>query len=437
MIVPKFIILLFNLIYEAISTFTTNLANSNSTNISFLAQLNVNCTLAGKVGIVTSFQYYDDNTNAYYKYECSFTSQISQNPLNLLTSYTSYFPLGLYYFSYLEILCPQNFSSGVMISPNTALQSFVLEITNDAAATNSTAPTMRYKYICVNFVQVSNSNPIKFQNPSLSSSCSMPDLYNNFKLLQGPGNGTIDNTMLLTGFKLNVYTNPSNCVIEYNYTRAKSCDLACNSCSGSSATQCISCATGYYYKNNSRSECYNSPPPGYYLSTLWNAFIPCNNNCNNCSATIDSNGKENVICSLCSSGYLIIEGQGICSNTSPVNYYLDIINNKYRLCYKLCQTCSNSGNSTLMNCLTCQSGYYMMSNNASQCYSSSSVPSNYLLINNQFQPCYDSCASCNIIGNLSNSSCLSCASNYYPLFLFCLQKLYRLESLSFCSCYDE
>ena len=69
-----------------------------------------------------------------------------------------------------------------------------------------------------------------------------------------------------------------------------------------------------------------------------------------------------------------------------------------------------------MNCLTCQSGYYLMSNNASQCYSSSSVPSNYLLINYQFQSCYSSCASCNIIGNLSNPG-LYCASNYYPLFI--------------------
>ena len=188
-------------------TFITDYAISPA-NISILANLKINCTSGVKVAAISSFQFYDNGTSAYFKYKCSFSSQISQNPKHLFTNFVA---LDIYLLNELNISCPQNFISSGIQSTNTAIQSFEMEVQNFTQ--------MRYRYTCVSFVQVLNTNQITSQTPINSiPSCSQTTMFNYLNLTQGPENCISNDYVLLTKFNKVHKIFGTTCQHFYNYT---------------------------------------------------------------------------------------------------------------------------------------------------------------------------------------------------------------------------
>ena len=55
--------------------------------------------------------------------------------------------------------------------------------------------------------------------------------------------------------------------------------------------------------------------------------------------------------------FRIFINRNICIDTIPENYYLDISDNIYKICYNTCRNCIKSGNNINNNCDECINGY--------------------------------------------------------------------------------
>ena len=393
------IIVVFQLICEAINKFSTAKVISGG-NVTNLGSLIINCTINGNTGALLWFQYYDDGNNAYYDYDCNFFNQTTKNIITVFTSYgnATTSPVNNY-----NLVGQHNIDCTSI--GNYAINTFYL----DYSQINN---KFRYVFICV---QINALNPTisSWQTNSFvsnASPCNYGSL-NYFKNLIGPNFGSTDTNSLLIQTKL--YDSSVNCNSYYVYKTRIICDISCSGCSNT-ATNCNSCATGYYSLLNSSSVCYSTPPSGYYLSILQQKYCPCNSNCDSCNSTV-INGNEKINCFKCLSGFLMVEGLGNCVNLVPQGYFLDTIKNMYSLCYNSCNTCSTAGTVNSMNCLTCASGNYPLNDKPSQCFSSSNISSNYVLNNNIFYKCYVSCGTCSSVGNSIDNKCNTCATNYYTL----------------------
>ena len=75
---------------------------------------------------------------------------------------------------------------------------------------------------------------------------------------------------------------------------------------------------------------------------------------------------------------------------------------------------SNTGNIISQNCLNCNEGYYLKSG-TKNCYNNETIePGHYLDINifpNVWKECYKKCSTCETLGNSTNMNCLSCNLN--------------------------
>ena len=73
----------------------------------------------------------------------------------------------------------------------------------------------------------------------------------------------------------------------------------------------------------------------------------------------------------------------------------------------LCSSCNNE-----------KTYYHKKEENNNQyknCYNSTTIPKNYILQSNIYEPCYDSCASCGSIGNKTKHECKECKEGYLML----------------------
>ena len=89
--------------------------------------------------------------------------------------------------------------------------------------------------------------------------------------------------------------------------------------------------------------------------------IECFSTCSKCYGnTIIIDGSKDVInhnCKECINEYYLKEETKNCYNNETIEkgYYLDINESPHiwKKCYERCETCNKSGNSTNMNCLSC------------------------------------------------------------------------------------
>ena len=69
------------------------------------------------------------------------------------------------------------------------------------------------------------------------------------------------------------------------------------------------------------------------------------------------------LCAKCNNGFYQIEnnnlnfGEYFNCYKNPIGYYLDITDSLYKNCYFTCETCEIKGDSSIHNCLECNSDY--------------------------------------------------------------------------------
>ncbi|KAL4454048.1 hypothetical protein ABPG73_009847 [Tetrahymena malaccensis] len=257
-----------------------------------------------------------------------------------------------------------------------------------------------------------------------------------------------------------------SCTPAQNYTLDLSnnkctlvCDSSCKTCSlPNNQNSCLSCNNGYYLNSSNQCQpcqapcgscitqatkclsCY--PAQSYIYNSLNNSCTSlCDPSCNTCSLPNNSNS-----CLSCYSGYYLNSlsqcqpCQAPCGNcidlptkclscTPAQNYSFD--NSNYicnLICDSSCKTCSQANDSN--SCLSCNSGYYLNSQNQCQpckapcgscIYSSTKCLSCIPAQNYKFDSSNNSCSlicdsSCQTCSQpQDNTKCLSCAQNSYLL----------------------
>ncbi|MCQ2755108.1 MAG: hypothetical protein MJ231_08725, partial [bacterium] len=203
------------------------------------------------------------------------------------------------------------------------------------------------------------------------------------------------------------------------------CSDKCNGCYGpandENGTNCILCATGFYKKdNNSNTDCLGEKPTNYYLDTTKepDLYLPCSDKCNGCYGP--ANDENGTNCILCATGFYKKDSNTStdCIDTKPAqNYYLDKEVNLFKECSEGCFTCNQSGIEGNSNCESCDNdqGFYIVEGEPeSNCIHKNNKQSNYFVDygNKTIKKCFSSCASCNELGTILETKCLSCLSNY-------------------------
>ena len=132
------------------------------------------------------------------------------------------------------------------------------------------------------------------------------------------------------------------------------CDSICKTCINS-ANNCTSCPTEsviYLISTQTPWTCSSTCPDGYYGETSTITCVACSN-----CKTYDLSIKN---CTSCDSGKFLISSQTnwTCDTNCPFGYYGDTSLNTCKICDKNCETCNGS---TSAHCITCKSGYYILS----------------------------------------------------------------------------
>jgi len=112
------------------------------------------------------------------------------------------------------------------------------------------------------------------------------------------------------------------------------CDSSCKTCSGSTTTSCLSCASGFFLISGS--------------------CLPCDFSCLTCSGS-------STFCTSCAN-YLL---QNKCVASCTEGLYVKIIGgiNTCDFCDSTCLTCSTNS----FNCLTCSTTKYLSSSKCLDC----------------------------------------------------------------------
>ena len=393
----------FNLISKILTQNTFNTKNvSSSGSILLLEEMVVDCTQNNKIGALVSFKYIDDGSTAYISYNCSFLPEIYQDPNMLVKLETNYDtfnhqdPSNSINFLNKHILDCSGTSSSV-------INYFVLNYDNQKDEIN-------FSYKCVKVNQLNPQNVTLSTLAYVNSQCSYTS--EDFNFFYFPNDNNINNGKLLTKFFLENTDSP-NCTSRYIYTYKFVCNIACSGCNTMiPALNCISCAQHYYAKSDALNNCYNTTPQNYFMNKSNMLYTPCYIGCLTCSGLGDIN---NMNCLSCNNNYYpLVDNNSNCFVSAPIGYFLDLSKNLFSKCYSSCSTCSGLGDIKDMKCLSCNNNFYPIRGQGSNCYSQSTVPNNYILLNNQFEICYLSCSSCSAIGNSSHNFCKTCAPNYYP-----------------------
>ena len=181
----------------------------------------------------------------------------------------------------------------------------------------------------------------------------------------------------------------------------KACDTSCKTCSGSAATNCLSCDTGKYLLASNNS-CVSCDVDGYYQDTGTQTCKACDTSCKTCS------GSSTTSCLSCYSGKYFLVANNSCVSCNVDGYYQDTTTQTCNACDSSCQTCNGAA---ATNCLTCGTGKYLLSVNNS-CVSCN-VDGYY--IDTVAQACVACDSSCKTCSGAATTNCLSCDTGKYLL----------------------
>jgi hypothetical protein len=211
------------------------------------------------------------------------------------------------------------------------------------------------------------------------------------------------------------------------------CYQSCSTCSAAgtpTVNSCVACNPGsagppvvpqYYPREDDTTMCdlQTASISNYYFNT--NKFSRCYQSCETCSTNGlgDATDHKCDSCRVSPKYYHLIDQPNMCYlNTDIINGYI-FTTNLFSQCYSGCLTCTalpaNSG--AIHNCIQCNTNYYPLWDNKSQCYLSTAAVQGYFYDPNlfQFDSCYKTCKTCDIMGDEVNHHCTTCADGYFPL----------------------
>ena len=225
-------------------------------------------------------------------------------------------------------------------------------------------------------------------------------------------------------------------------SKCVNCDSTCFTCYDVGKSDCINCTgTRYLYQGtcvevcpsgmfrSSGNLCIGVCPAGFFVTDDLKDCVACDSSCLTCAGS--------SLCLSCSQGLFLYEGA--CSSNCPTGY----LKTSEKICIKKedcgdgsyvskdwcydcnseCQTCSS-----LVNCSSCATGYYLFNNTCSTncpkgmvkidniCINSSTCLDHLYIENDKCLPCSDSCGNCS-----SQTTCTTCKSSTYLLFGQCVQ----------------
>lgn len=183
-----------------------------------------------------------------------------------------------------------------------------------------------------------------------------------------------------------------------------SCHASCETCNGSSETQCITCRPGRYALSGT---CSNVCPDGYFADKKRRECLKCPVGCVTCNS---------AVCLACTEGWAlnkkgrcVPEGSAHCDSSE---FYE---NGRCRPCHSTCETCDGA---TETGCLTCQSPLVLQN---SQCLAVC-LDGSYME-QGVCTPCLHTCQRC--VSRINCTSCVpglhlqsgecraTCAAGYY------------------------
>ena len=194
----------------------------------------------------------------------------------------------------------------------------------------------------------------------------------------------------------------------------------------------------YFWENENHQNCILSTPipDGYYLNDTLSSFMPCYPSCKVCRGEGNSFFHNCITCFDNYFKYLNKTSQNcVLRNEVEANVYEtseDGINVLAR-CHSVCETCDGSNKD---QCLSCSSGFYPLCTHGTpfECFESK-PDTNYFFDLDQkcYDVCYSTCEECDNRLEGTNHNCLKCQSN---LILFnknceshCPKPYYELEEL--------
>lgn len=200
-----------------------------------------------------------------------------------------------------------------------------------------------------------------------------------------------------------VGTCPDGTVANSDTNRCESCDSSCVTCSvPRDPSKCTSCSvpTGYYLillsTASASGNCATSCPTGTAKDTTGTKCYSCDSSCSSCAV-----GRSASRCTNCASGYHLLPttsgaAEGLCVPSCPAHYAPSTPTGGRCLpCDSSCENCTVPGSS--QNCISCPSGFLLISNVSSSCV---------VILSSSCHPlCMDTC----IVAN-DSTQCTACKS---------------------------
>ncbi|NXB01917.1 PCSK5 convertase, partial [Cnemophilus loriae] len=176
--------------------------------------------------------------------------------------------------------------------------------------------------------------------------------------------------------------------------RCKKCSPNCETCVGGHNDQCMTCKSGYYLNEVTKS-CITSCPDGFYLDKNKIVCRKCSENCKTC--------VEFQICTECRHG-LSLHGTRCAIHCEEGKYHNG---RECEPCHRSCATCAGAG---VDACINCTQGYFMEDGRCVQSCSSGY----YLDLSTEsgYKSCKRCDASCLDCSGQGDRNCTSCPSGY-------------------------
>ena len=216
-------------------------------------------------------------------------------------------------------------------------------------------------------------------------------------------------------------TIPKNYILNLTNSRYEPCYETCGECEavGSSKDhKCKVCREGYTDLNNDNN-CYKDCDHYYYFNEQKNYVCLDHDECPQDYKLIITKKKCITNCNKDNIFNYKYEYNGECHDSCSKGSYTE---GDQEICYCMsndtCKDCSSSAIEKNL-CSSCNNlkGYYPKKEESSMdfknCYNSETKPNNYILISNQYEPCYETCGSCDAIGSPEDHKCKDCKDDTY------------------------
>ena len=171
------------------------------------------------------------------------------------------------------------------------------------------------------------------------------------------------------------------------------------------------------YYNYNQTDCIESIPEGFYCnSTELKTIDKCHENCKSCSTGPSSSNNK---CDTCKDSGTKFFDLGNCRDSCQNGNFIDPIDSVEKCkctANETCFYCTEESNQKNL-CVSCNTlkGYYPKSDdepredNFINCYKD---PEGYFLKDDKYEPCFNSCKSCDALGNSLDNKCKECKIGY-------------------------